>query len=200
MDDEQRRVIREKILVCTKSIVEEEGFEGISIRKVAELAGYTPGSIYQYFENKDVLVREVIKEGYEKIIEAVLSETGHSLTIEKQIRQKFKAYTRAAMEMPDYYKAVMMNDDKAIVGMTSVLDNASNGAIIILEKAIKKGIDSNEFKEGNPKIIARIIWASNFGLTMRMITEKINDEETINAFMDEQFDLLFNGLQKKERT
>ena len=46
MDEEQREINKNNILNCTKSIVESEGFEGISIRKVAKLAGYTEGNVY----------------------------------------------------------------------------------------------------------------------------------------------------------
>lgn len=200
MDEAQRRAIKENILKCTKSIVEREGFEGISIRKVAKLAGYTPGSIYQYFDNKDTLIRELIEEGYGKIIEATMKDLDENLTIEKQIRQRFTYYIKAALKMPDYYKAVMINQDSKIVEMTSILNNnltTKKKAVNILEELIKKGMEVGEFNQGDSKLIARIIWTANFGLTLRLIIENQKEEELIEDLIEEQFNLLFNGLRKK---
>ncbi len=41
---------------ATNEIIENEGIESVTIRKVANLAGYNSATIYNYFENLDHLI------------------------------------------------------------------------------------------------------------------------------------------------
>lgn len=201
MDEDQRREIKEKMLESAKSIVEQEGFEGISMREVAKLSGYTPGSIYQYFDNKDVLIRELIKSGYQQIMGAINRELEEDLTVEEQIIQRFTSYIRAALNMREYYKAVMLSEDPKIIEMTMVLQRDESGeprAIKKLESAVEKGIKIGEFQKVDPKSTARILWTANYGLILRMIIENIQDEQMIEELIESQFHILFQGLRNRE--
>ncbi len=201
MDEDQRREIKEKMLESAKTIVENQGFEGISMREVAKLSGYTPGSIYQYFDNKDVLIRELIKSGYQQIMGAINQELEEDLTVEEQITQRFTSYIRAALNMREYYKAVMLSEDPKIIEMTMVLQREESGeprAIKKLESAVEKGIKIGEFQMVDPKSTARILWTANYGLILRIIIENIQDEQMIEELIESQFHLLFHGLRNRE--
>lgn len=52
----QRRRIMSYFIDAAKQIMEEEGVEFISARKVADIAGYNSATIYNYFENLDHLI------------------------------------------------------------------------------------------------------------------------------------------------
>lgn len=49
------------IVTATARILEEGGFEAASTNRVAEVAGVSVGSLYQYFPNKESLVQAVIE-------------------------------------------------------------------------------------------------------------------------------------------
>lgn len=201
MDEDKRRGIKEKMLESARVIVEKQGFEGISMREVAKLSGYTPGSIYQYFDNKDVLIRELIKSGYQQIMGAINQELEEDLTVEEQIIQRFSSYIRAALNMREYYKAVMLSEDPKIIEMTMVLQIEESGeprAIEKLESAIEKGMENGEFQKVDPKSTARILWTANYGLILRMIIENIQDDQVIEELIESQFHLLFQGLRNEE--
>lgn len=201
MDEYKRREIKEKMLKSAEKIVEKNGFEGVSMREVAKLSGYTPGSIYQYFENKDVLIRELIKVGYGRIIAAINQDLEQDMMVEEQIIQRFTSYMRAALNMREYYKAVMLSEDPKIIEMTLVLRSVEPGesqAIKQLEMAIGKGIESGEFEKGDPRSLAKILWTANYGLILRIIIENIQDKDMIDHLMKEQFQVLFKGMRKKE--
>lgn len=201
MDEDKRRGIKEKMLESARVIVEKQGFEGISMREVAKLSGYTPGSIYQYFDNKDVLIRELIKSGYQQIMGAINQELEEDLTVEEQIIQRFSSYIRAALNMREYYKAVMLSEDPKIIEMTMVLQRDESGeprAIEKLESAIEKGMENGEFQKVDPKSTARILWTANYGLILRMIIENIQDDQVNEELIESQFHLLFQGLRNEE--
>ncbi len=51
--------IREMVLSAAENIVIEEGFNALTVRKVAMEIGYTVGSIYMVFQNMDDLIMHV---------------------------------------------------------------------------------------------------------------------------------------------
>lgn len=113
------------------------------------------------------------------------------------------AYARsskpAAIAMPEYYKAIMLSEDPKILEMTSVLNIKEKnvvGRISKLESTIKAGMETGEFVEDDYKLIARIIWTANFGLTMRLIIEKSSSEKEIETLIKNQLGLFLKGLRK----
>ena len=52
----QKRRMMGYFMDATKKIIEEEGIESITVRKVADLAGYNSATLYNYFENLEHLI------------------------------------------------------------------------------------------------------------------------------------------------
>lgn len=197
MDNIKRDEIKQTILDTTIKFIEENGFEAVSIRKISALVNYSPASIYQYFENKDELISAVIKYGYLKILSSIKIPNDKDLSISDRIKQIFTSYCNEAIHMNEYYKAVMLNQDDKILSITSVLINneGNSKAIKILEDLIQEGIINGEFKNIDNKLYAKVIWTSFFGLVIRIIIEKIKDEEYIKSLIEINFLLLFDGMK-----
>ena len=201
MDDKQRESNKIMILDCARSIMETEGLEGISIRKVAKSAGYTEGNVYNYFENKDRLITELIQLGYQQMMKSVTAVPYNSGSTEEQILQMFINYTEAALEMPEYYKAVMLSEDPKILKITSVLSSGEEGGskgIQKLEEMLIKGMETGEFAAEDPSFIARSMWTANFGLTIRLIIENPSKGQDAAALVRDQLGWIFRGLKRRE--
>jgi len=57
--DHSRDELREMTLTAAEQIVVEQGYEGLSARKVAAAIGYTVGTLYLVFENLDDLILHI---------------------------------------------------------------------------------------------------------------------------------------------
>ncbi|HWJ96172.1 MAG TPA: helix-turn-helix domain-containing protein [Telluria sp.] len=65
---ETRRTL---VLDAARSVFEEHGLEGASIREIARRAGYTPGAIYSYFDNKEAIYGALLGESLDRLHRAV---------------------------------------------------------------------------------------------------------------------------------
>jgi AcrR family transcriptional regulator len=68
---------RERIFSAAKAILDREGIQGLSIRKVAARAGVSPMAMYRHFADKDALLNALMDDGlaaWEKIVRAVRAE------------------------------------------------------------------------------------------------------------------------------
>ena len=66
---------RALMLDAARSVFERLGIEGASIREIAKQAGYTPGAIYSYFENKEAIYGALLAESLERL-NAVVDAAG----------------------------------------------------------------------------------------------------------------------------
>ena len=76
---------RDEIVRAALELIAENGFHGAPMAMIADKAGVGAGTIYRYFENKDVLIMELYHELEQRLC-AVLME-GYSK--EKPVRERF---------------------------------------------------------------------------------------------------------------
>lgn len=76
---------REEIVRSALELIAENGFHGAPMAMIAERAGVGAGTIYRYFENKDVLINELYRELEGRIYAAIM--VGYSL--EEPARERF---------------------------------------------------------------------------------------------------------------
>ena len=76
---------RDEIVRAALELIAEHGFHGAPMAMIADKAGVGAGTIYRYFENKDVLISELYRELEERIYTTV--QAGYSP--DKPIRERF---------------------------------------------------------------------------------------------------------------
>lgn len=85
---------RRHILDAAMSIVRNEGWQELSIRKIADTIEYTPPVIYCYFLNKEAISIELARRGYALLI----SRVEQHLTDVAGPKQRLEAILRAYLE------------------------------------------------------------------------------------------------------
>ncbi|KAF0969842.1 MULTISPECIES: TetR/AcrR family transcriptional regulator [Gordonia] len=89
----QRMVAR--ILDSCSALLIERGYDGVSTHRIAEDADISPGSLYQYFPNKDAIVAMTV----ERMIEKISTELLAALEIEAEVppREQIRPVVNAAL-------------------------------------------------------------------------------------------------------
>ena len=82
------RLMVEAIVEAARQVFSDVGFEAASTNHIAERAGVSIGSLYQYFPNKDTLILEVQRAHHEEVLEAMKSAMDYagSLPLKDAIR------------------------------------------------------------------------------------------------------------------
>lgn len=74
---DRSRVTVQAILEATTHILTEEGYEKANTNRIAERAGVSIGSLYQYFPNKESLLTALIEQHVNEMLELVESKLNH---------------------------------------------------------------------------------------------------------------------------
>jgi AcrR family transcriptional regulator len=97
---------KKNILKASLQIVKEEGWQALSMRKIADAIEYTAPIIYEYFANKDAIILELTRKGY-LILTKELQEakSKYSLPAE-QLEAMWLAYWNFAFTYKELYQAM----------------------------------------------------------------------------------------------
>jgi AcrR family transcriptional regulator len=72
----------ERIVDAGTRVLEEVGYHGASTNRIAAAAGVSPGSVYQYFTDKDEIVATIIKRLIDDFAEGVAPALRHAATLD----------------------------------------------------------------------------------------------------------------------
>ena len=105
---ERSRATVDALVEATARILVREGFEKTSTNRIAEVAGVSVGSLYQYFPGKEALVAAVIDRHNEEImalVRAALVEVAE-MPIEKAVRRLVTVAIEAHRIKPELHRVV----------------------------------------------------------------------------------------------
>ena len=78
VQDRSRDTVR-RILDAAAQVLKERGYDGASTNRIAAAAGISPGSLYQYFPNKDAILTVVVAEYAEQYMDYMSCKLNESL-------------------------------------------------------------------------------------------------------------------------
>jgi AcrR family transcriptional regulator len=100
----QKEEVRASILDAAWEMVVTEGWQSFSIRKVADAIEYSVPVIYSHFENKDAIMLEFNRKGFQLLAEALAKAKMGKDKPADQIRAMGRAYWDFAFANKEYYQ------------------------------------------------------------------------------------------------
>ncbi|WEK20552.1 MAG: TetR/AcrR family transcriptional regulator [Candidatus Pedobacter colombiensis] len=100
----QKEEFRASILEAAWLQVLTDGWQSLSIRKIADAIEYSIPVIYNHFENKEAILLEFTKEGFQKLAEALQQVKGQHAEQAVQLEAMAHAYWDFAFDHQEYYQ------------------------------------------------------------------------------------------------
>lgn len=95
---------RQAIIDESWKIIQEEGWQALSIRKIAEAINYSVPIIYKHFENKEAIVEYFSKEGFKLLSKELKDSLSENSSAEDNLRNIALAYWHFASNHTKYYR------------------------------------------------------------------------------------------------
>jgi AcrR family transcriptional regulator len=129
--EREKAAFREQVLDAARKIVLNEGFEALTMRKIAEAIEYAPGTIYLYFENRDAIAAELTQRGFEELLRAFAPAAAIDDPAERLIRTG-ELYVKFGLEHPETYRLIFMERYTTAVFDAKQKSSAGNQALQFL--------------------------------------------------------------------
>src|SRR5688572_8167347 len=95
-DEVKEATIRQKAL----EMAVKDGFDGLSMQKLAKAAGVSPATIYIYFKDRDDLILQLWLAEVEKMVDATLEGFDSSMSFEEGLRIQWLNRAKFCMDNP----------------------------------------------------------------------------------------------------
>lgn len=142
----ERGTVRKRILVAARDIVYAEGTAALTMRRIADAIEYAPATLYQYFENREAIVRELCLAGYGELLAALRPALEVADPFER-LEAIGRGYVEFGLAHPQTYRLVFMEDPaitSAIYGAGPIEDETGAGrrafaAIVTALEELRRG-------------------------------------------------------------
>ncbi len=187
--------LKRQILESAMTLFETHGYDGFSLRQVAEAIGYSPTTIYLYFKDKDELLFNIAYEGFRDFGLALQAAYDSSSDHHERIWRIGRAYFDFGMNHPVHYRLMFMQRGEflaqtAPTGYTDFVDSFS-----ILTRALSEGMDEGKIKTFDPQMTGGLLWASLHGVVSLVLTNSHLPPETAEPLFAWQMQILERELR-----
>ncbi len=191
INKEEKR--REVALSC-RELIYEVGMKNLTVAQVAKAAGIGKGTIYEYFENKDDIIFQIINIHIEEHHRKFLKEVEKLTTIREKIELFFEFVLSEDPELVKKFNgykeflSIVLSDDN--LSMKEFNCNKNEFFRAELVKIFAEGIQSGELKEESLDLADGILTYQK-GLTIRKMSQANFDaREDFEKFINTIFKLI----------
>ena len=175
---------RSKILRAAEQLLAERGFYGLSMKLLAETAGIAAGTIYRYFDNKEMLMFEL----HQHIRAEASQRIFCGWTEIQNPKQKYDLLWRNA------FNAVLKNPQRlAVIEMLYFIPNSNQHKITLFEDQTflplidfyQKGINEKRFHDWPVPALIALSFDSAINLAKKVLRQRLQlDEQVLTHVRD----------------
>ncbi|PKG39562.1 TetR/AcrR family transcriptional regulator [Psychromonas sp. Urea-02u-13] len=181
---------RSKILEAAEKLLAERGFYGLSMKVLAKTAGIAAGTIYRYFDSKEMLMLELHQH-----IRLEASQTIFSGWSELQDpKEKYDLLWRNA------FNAVLKNPQRlAVIEMLCFIPNGDQETITLFEDQTflplldfyQKGINEKHFHDLPIPALLALSFDSAINLAKKVLKQRLQlDEQVLTTVRDASWQII----------
>lgn len=165
--EREKQATRELILDAARELFARDGYEAVTMRRIAEQIEYSPTAIYLHFADKAALIHELCVTDFLALAEEFRPIALVADPIER-IKQIGRTYLEFALAHPDHYRLMFMTPRPQDEGE---LDEGRKGdpaqdAYAFLRVAVLEALEQGRFRNDltDPDLICQTLWAGVHGV------------------------------------
>ena len=189
-----RESLRRDILDAATALFADEGYERVTMRRIAERIEYSPTTIYLHFTDKNELLAAVCAETFRELAGRLQRLQASSLSPLAYLRDALRAYVEFGLEYPHQYRvAFLMPGAEATA--ESIERSPARQVIDLLRQGLEVSADNGDLHVPDAATAAQALWAAVHGLTSALITMEGFPFSSRAALTDQLVGTLISGLR-----
>jgi AcrR family transcriptional regulator len=195
--ERDREAVRRAILDAARELFVSEGYQNVSIRKIAERIEYSPAAIYGYFPSKDDIFFALAEEGFRLLCNsgASIDKPGDSGAID-QVRAIFWRFYRFSREHPQYF--ALMFVDRSVPRISREYERFAFARELKAQaiSRVQQCIDDGILPARVPaQVTVRMLTTALLGIAVLHLSDRLGPGENADALAMDVLDVTIAGLQ-----
>jgi AcrR family transcriptional regulator len=186
---------RAEILDAAERIFVRDGYQGATIRKIADEVGLSSTALYMHFRDKDQILLEICSGAMGQLLANAREMAAQPIDPQVRVRKILEAYMRFGLENPNtYWLTLCSGTDELPVGPGSVPNEIGSRCYAIFE-----GVIAEVGKEGRLRnsvaLTGQLLWSACHGMVALRIGRPHNIDWAPNEqLIQSMLDSIFHGL------
>ena len=186
----------EKIINATFKILQTEGIEKVTTKKIATEANVNEVTIFRKFKTKNNLI-EVAKEYYVEIfikkLEDIFDFTGEE-EIEEYLNRNFQGILNLSETDFNLIK-IAIEEVNGVPEKKSIHTRISNTILGRLESFFKLQVEKGKIRDIDPKVLSVMCFSMTFQSVVLLRIYDSDQNIDRAAYREGFFDVFFNGIK-----
>jgi AcrR family transcriptional regulator len=162
-----------KIASAARRLLDEEGAEAVTMRRVADAAGITAMAIYRHFPDRAGLLNAVADQGFEELAEQ-LAGMRFSGGIEERLSRMGETYLDYALKSPRLFELMFLKPREGARKYPRDFKAGRSPTANLMVDVLKEGMESGYFLDDDPWEITFEMGALSHGLIMLYLGGRMN--------------------------
>jgi len=194
--EKEKENMKNAILEAAIKIIKDEGYDNLSMRKIANAIDYTPTAIYSYYKDKAEIVFDISLQIQKKTLSDVKVdlEKNKRLKVDEQLKSAFKVFIQCSAEYSEMVRIIMGSGTKAIFGPNEdPIPLEENGAYL-LNQYLVFGQQESIFRKLDENISWMLITAL-IGFSINAIENNLHLSKDWDNLVEVYVEMLINGIR-----
>lgn len=188
---------RAEILEAAERIFVEHGYEGATIRKIADEVGLSSTALYMHFADKGEILLQICRDAFDMLLASVRELAVLDAPPEVRLRRMIEAYIDFGFAQPNAYRLIYLTRPlEARDGAQSAAQELGGELFAAFEEVVRETVEAGRMS-GDASTTAQAIWASGHGVVSLMITKPYFPWAERERLIGVLLDALFAGMQRR---
>ena len=194
----EKENMRVSIMEAATKIILNEGYDNLTMRKLADAIEYTPTTIYSYYKDKAQIIDDIVLKIYSDIVLNIniALKRAEGIPVDKQLEVCFKVFIRTMVQNPEMGKAVIVSGAQAMAGPGRGHEPPEESGISLLHGLLVEGQRQSILRVLDENVPWMIISAL-VGFSMNALQNQLYLNANWDRLVDTFAEFLLVGLNTK---
>ncbi|MBC7871484.1 MAG: TetR/AcrR family transcriptional regulator [Chitinophagaceae bacterium] len=194
--EQGKQEVRQAILEAASELFLKHGYQHFSLRQVAEQIGYSPGTIYLYFKDKDEVLFTIMDEGFALFGGMLTAAAEGDADPRQQLSRIGRAYIDFGLHNPAYYQLMFMQRTDYLLRSSSETLQPHFAIFGLWQQAVEEAMKAGVLRMGDPAVTSDTLWALLHGVVSIALLMPNLDEKRIHEMTENALEMIASGLHK----
>jgi AcrR family transcriptional regulator len=191
----EKEQLRRQILVAARELFVNEGYENVSMRKIANKIEYSPTTIYLYFKDKADLLDSVCKETLLNLLNTLEQLTNDKSDSIETLRKSGRAYVEFGLKYPQDYKLTFVIRPQFQQGLGLQEGSVGEKVFNYLREMVSECVRQKIFRQVDVETTGQVLWSAVHGVTLLLIDFPDFPWTATDKLIDTVIDTMIEGLK-----
>ncbi len=185
-----------RILAAGRRLLDKEGSDAVTMRRIAKAVGITPMAIYRHYSDRETLLNALADEGFRELA-ACLGRNRSSGTVEERLARLADIFLEHALDNPCLFELMFLKPRPGARRFPEDFEAGASPTANFIAEVVREGMQKGHFREDNAWEIVFETGALSHGMIVLFLGGRMGmSASEFRKFYRRSFGRYIRGIRK----